>query len=87
MLLQFWKQLSICQKKNLRKTPNLQKKKKRKMKTNVHEYEGSFNQCPYAYHAKTRSTPQKYFFAYLMDDVPKHSEQNIYRSIGVGRPS
>ena len=62
-------------------------KKKKKMKTKVHEYEGSFNQCSYAYHAKTRSTPQKHFFAYLMDDVPKHSEQNIYRSIGVGRPS
>ena len=27
------------------------------------------------------------FFAYLMDDVPKHSQQNIYRWIGVGRPS
>lgn len=42
------------------------------MKTKVHEtqYEGSFNQYPYAYHAKTRSTLQKHFFAYLMDDVP-----------------
>ena len=58
------------------------------MKTKVHEYEGSFNQCPYAYHATTRSTPQKhFFFAYLMDDVPKHSQKNIYRWIGVGRPS
>lgn len=32
------------------------------MKTKVHEYEGSLNQCPYAYHATTRSTPQKHFF-------------------------
>ena len=30
------------------------------------EYEGSFNQCPYAYHANTRSKLQKHFFAYLM---------------------